>query len=55
MEAEGESRLERLSKILAAWDIMPPTAREVCAEELTHLLDELPELREMVRKRLEKR
>ena len=54
MEAEGESRVERLSKILAAWEAMPPNAREVCAEELSHLLDELPELREMVRKRLAK-
>ena len=33
---------------------MPPQARELVAEELAHLLDELPELRAMVRKRLEK-
>ena len=45
-------RRERLSKIIAAWEAMPPSARETVAEELTLILDELPELREMIRGRL---
>jgi hypothetical protein len=54
LEAEGGSRRERLANVIAAWEAMPQLAREQVAEELAHLLDELPELREMVRKRLPK-
>jgi hypothetical protein len=54
LEAEGDNRRERLANIVAAWEAMPPLARDQVAEELAHLLDELPELREMVRKRLSK-
>jgi hypothetical protein len=52
LEAEGPHRRERLSKIIAAWEIMPPSARETVAEELSLILDELPELWEMIRGRL---
>jgi hypothetical protein len=52
LEAEGHHRRERLATIIAAWEVMPRSARETVAEELTLILDELPELGEMVRGRL---
>ena len=55
LEPEGESRRERLANIISAWESMPPLAREQVAEELTHLLDELPGLREMVRQPMSQR
>lgn len=52
MEAEGDKGRERLSRIVAAWEVMPRSAREQVAAELAHVLIELPELGEMVRGRL---
>ena len=54
MEAEGDTRRERLSRIIAAWEGMPPLAREQVAGELAHILTELPELWESVHERLSK-
>lgn len=45
VEADGH---ERLSKIVAAWEAMPPVARDVSVAELSHLLAELGKLRPMV-------
>jgi hypothetical protein len=52
LEAEGPHRRERLAKIVAAWEMMPRSARETVADELTLILDELPELGQLVRAKL---
>lgn len=51
LEAEGDTRHERLKKILAAWEVMPRLARVQVAGELAHLLTELPELRLLPQRR----
>jgi hypothetical protein len=52
LDAEGSHRRQRLTKIVAAWEVMPLSVRETVAEELTHILDELPEIRERIHGRL---
>ena len=54
LEAEGETRRDRLGRIISSWEIMPRSAREQVATELAHLLAELPELGAMVDERLAK-
>lgn len=54
MEAEGDTKHEKLDSIIAAWEAMPPSAREQVAAELAHVLSVLPELGDMVRERLGK-